>query len=111
MKRRTLLTAGGLGLSAAISACSAPKGTQEAGQEKSGSPASPAILRKKARTLRLVTSWPKNFPGLGTVAEEIAQNIGLLSGGTLSVKLYAAGELVPAHEEFDAVSSDRKSVV
>ncbi len=101
MKRRTLLTTGGLGLGAALAACSAPESTKAEGD----APASPAVLRKKARTLRMVTSWPKNFPGLGTVAEEISQNIGKLSGGTLAVKLYAAGELVPAHEEFDAVSS------
>ncbi len=101
MKRRTLLTAGGLGLGAALAACGGPQSTKTDGE----SPASPTVLRKTARKLRLVTSWPKNFPGLGTVAEEISKNIGKLSGGTLEVKLYAAGELVPAHEEFDAVSS------
>ncbi len=105
MKRRTLLTSGGLGLGAALAACSAPKSNTAGAQTDQSGPASPAVLRKKARTLRLVTAWPKNFPGLGTVAEEITQNIGRLSGGTLAVKLYAAGELVPSHEEFDAVSS------
>jgi len=104
MKRRTLLTAGSLGLGAALTACSAPQGAKS-GEPSGGTPASPAVLRKKTRTLRMVTAWPKNFPGLGTVAEEISKNVGILSGGTLAVKVYAAGELVPAHEEFDAVSS------
>jgi len=52
---------------------------------------------------RMVTSWPKNFPGLGTAAERIAQYITTASGGRLTVKVYAAGELVPAFGAFDAV--------
>jgi len=32
--------------------------------------------------------------GLGAAAKEVTKNIGVLSDGTLSVKLYAAGELV-----------------
>ncbi len=101
MKRRTLLGAGGLGLGAALAACSAPQTTQA----ESKQPAAPAVMRKKPRILRMVTAWPKNFPGLGTAAEEIARHIGVLSNGTLAVKLYAAGELVRAEEAFDAVSS------
>ena len=53
---------------------------------------------------KMVTSWPKNFPGLGTSAESLAQNISKLSGGRLKIKVYSAGELVPALEVFDAVS-------
>jgi TRAP-type mannitol/chloroaromatic compound transport system substrate-binding protein len=105
MKRRTLLAAGGLGLGAALASCSAPKTAGADATPESSGPAAPAVKRHKARTLRLVTAWPKNFPGLGTVAEQISQNIGKLSSGSLAVKLYASGELVPAHEEFDAVSS------
>ena len=101
MKRRTLLGAGSLGLGAALAACSAPQNVTADAK----SSAAPAVVRKKARTLRMVTAWPKNFPGLGTAAEEIAKNIGVLSDGALSVKLYAAGELVAAEEAFDAVSS------
>ena len=53
---------------------------------------------------RMVTSWPKNFPGLGTGAETWARYINEMSGGRLSVQVYGAGELVPALEVFDAVS-------
>ncbi|WP_191601661.1 TRAP transporter substrate-binding protein [Marinomonas algicola] len=53
---------------------------------------------------KMVTTWPKNFPGLGTGAETLAQNITIMSGGRLNVKVYAAGELVPPLEVFDAVS-------
>ena len=52
---------------------------------------------------KMVTSWPKNLPGLGLGAEYLAETIGKLSGGQLTVKVYGAGELVPAFEVFDAV--------
>jgi TRAP-type mannitol/chloroaromatic compound transport system substrate-binding protein len=53
---------------------------------------------------KLVTTWPKNFPGMGTAANRLAELIGQMSGGRLQVKVYGAGELVPAFEIFDAVS-------
>ncbi|AEF56527.1 TRAP transporter substrate-binding protein [Marinomonas posidonica] len=53
---------------------------------------------------KMVTTWPKNFPGLGTGAEGLAKSITEMSNGRLTVKVYAAGELVPALEVFDAVS-------
>lgn len=53
---------------------------------------------------KMVTSWPKNFPGLGTGANRLAELIGEMSGGRLRIKVYGAGELVPAFEVFDAVS-------
>ncbi|QUX89935.1 ABC transporter substrate-binding protein [Marinomonas sp. A3A] len=65
-----------------------------------------AKVEKKVETIhwKMVTTWPKNFPGLGTSAEELAKNITKMSNGRLDVKVYAAGELVPALEVFDAVS-------
>ena len=53
---------------------------------------------------KMVTTWPKNFPGLGTGANNLAQLIGEMSGGRIEVKVFGAGELVPAFEIFDAVS-------
>ena len=64
----------------------------------------PAIAQG-VRELRMVTTWPKNFPGLGTGAENFARRVNTMSGGKMSVKVFAAGELVPAFESFDAVSS------
>lgn len=52
----------------------------------------------------MVTTWPKNFPGLGTGANNLARYIETMSGGRLAVKVYGAGELVPASGVFDAVS-------
>jgi len=54
---------------------------------------------------RMVTSWPKNFPGLGTSANSLAERIEQMSGGRLKIKVYGAGELVAPFEVFDTVSS------
>ncbi|MCK5888857.1 MAG: TRAP transporter substrate-binding protein [Methylococcales bacterium] len=53
---------------------------------------------------KMVTGWPKNFPGLGTNANLLAKMITEMSGGRITVKVYGAKELVPAFEVFDAVS-------
>ncbi|WP_051083976.1 TRAP transporter substrate-binding protein [Gilvimarinus chinensis] len=54
---------------------------------------------------RMVTTWPKNFPGLGTTAEEFASMVNDMSGGRLTIHVHGAGEIVPAMGVFDAVSS------
>lgn len=54
---------------------------------------------------KMVTTWPKNFPGLGTAPEEFARMAGELSNGRLQIKVHGAGELVPALGVFDAVST------
>lgn len=54
---------------------------------------------------KMVTSWPKNTPGLGVSAEKIAQIINEMSNGRLQIHVYGANELVPALGVFDAVSS------
>jgi TRAP-type mannitol/chloroaromatic compound transport system substrate-binding protein len=64
--------------------------------------ATPAIAQG-AMQWRMVTTWPKNFPGLGVGAQRLADNIGRLSGGRLTVQLFAAGEMVPALGALDAV--------
>jgi len=54
---------------------------------------------------KMVTTWPKNFPGLGTGANYLAELITAMSGGRIEVKVYGANELVPAFEVFGAVSA------
>ncbi|MEH6567969.1 MAG: TRAP transporter substrate-binding protein [Halioglobus sp.] len=53
---------------------------------------------------KIVTTWPKNFPGLGTAAENFSRMIDEMSNGRLTARVYGAGEIVPAFEVFDAVS-------
>ena len=65
--------------------------------------ATPSIAQGPTRW-KMVTSWPKNLPGPGVSAQRVADRIGTLSGGRLTVELLAAGEMVPAFGVFDAVS-------
>lgn len=53
---------------------------------------------------KLVTSWPKNFPGLGQGPETFARYVNAMSGGRLTVTVYGAGDLVPGFQVFDAVA-------
>jgi TRAP-type mannitol/chloroaromatic compound transport system substrate-binding protein len=88
MRRRSFLY-GGLG---ALAGCAQPDNTEVA----SGS--------DERHEWRMVTSWPLNFPGHGVSAARLARRIEDISGGRISVELFAAGELVPALEVLDAVS-------
>lgn len=54
---------------------------------------------------KMVTTWPKNFPGLGRGPETFAEYVDKMSGGRLKVKVYGAGEVVPWDQVFDAVSA------
>ena len=58
-----------------------------------------AAISKGLKELRMVTSWPKNFPGLGTSAERFATRVSSLTEGRITIKVFAGGELVQA---FDA---------
>lgn len=66
--------------------------------------AAPAIAQGR-REFKMVTAWPKNFPGLGTGAQRLADRITAATDGRVTVRLFAAGELVPAFEVFDAVAN------
>ena len=52
----------------------------------------------------MVTTWSKNYPGLGMAAENLSQYVEEMSNGRLKIKVYGQGELVPALGVFDAVS-------
>ncbi len=45
-------------------------------------------LAKTKIKWKMVTSWPKNFPGLGAGAETLARYINNLSDGSLEVKVF-----------------------
>ena len=89
MKRRDFLTHAGAGSLIAGSALSVSKLAKAEPKYK----------------WKMVTTWPKNFPGLGTGANLLAKLITEMSGGRIEVKVYGAKELVPAFEVFNAVSS------
>ena len=39
----------------------------------------------------MVTTWPKNFPGLGLAAENLSKYVDEMSNGRLKIKVYGAG--------------------
>jgi TRAP-type mannitol/chloroaromatic compound transport system substrate-binding protein len=86
MKRRTFLA-----------------GTAAATVAASSFPA-PAIARG-GRELLMVTSWPRELPGLGTAASALARRIGELSEGRYTVKVFPSGELVDPLRTLEAVES------
>ncbi len=96
MKRRDFVAAAGA--AALLSACGETK-------DCSTDSATQASKPKKVINWTMVTTWPPGFQGLGTGAEYLAEIINKLSNGRIKVKVYGAGELVPALQVFDAVSS------
>ena len=65
---------------------------------------------QKTYKWKLVTTWPKNYPGLGTAPENFAKKVEAMSGGRIQIKVFGAGQLVPAFEVFDAVSQGTAEV-
>ena len=65
----------------------------------------PNVARAQTQRFRMVTSWPKRLPGPGMSAERVAERIATLSAGRIQITVHAAGEIVPALETLDAVSS------
>ena len=112
MERRTFLkksaTVGAGTLAAgAVAAC-----TQSPVDPNSGSvqSAAGATQAQKSIDLKMVTTWPKNFPGLGTRAVEFAEDIDKATNGRIKIRVYAADEMVPALQAFDAVSQGNADI-
>ena len=104
MDRRKFLTgtavAGvAVGATALLSGC----GKKEAKKAAAKKPAAPAVATKKVKELKMVTSWPKGFPGLGTAADRFASRLETASDGRFKVKVYGGGELVHPLKCNDAV--------
>ena len=84
MERRKFLTGAALGAGAALAAPAVAQGT---------------------RTMTIVSTWPRDFPGLGISAQRFCQRINEISGGAITTEYFAAGERVGAFDSFDEVSS------
>lgn len=94
MKRRDVLKKGALGLGAVAA---------------SSTLAAPA-LAAGTKEIVMVTTWPRDFPGLGTGAQRFAQRLEVMSGGAFKVKYFAAGERVKAFDSFDEVASGNAQI-
>ncbi len=102
MKRRDFVTGAALAAGAvALSAC----GKEE--EKKAETPAAPAapMINKERIEMVMVATWPRDFPGLGTGAQRLAQRINDMTDGRIQVTYYAAGERVGAFDSFDEVAS------
>ncbi len=66
--------------------------------------ATPDAAPQQTYDWKLVTTWPKNLPGLGTAPERLAKEVEAMSNGRLKIRVFGAGEYVPAMGVFDAVS-------
>lgn len=72
----------------------------------------PAIAASHSKTMKInmVSTWPRDFPGLGTGAQRFARRVGEISGGAMEIKYYAAGERVKAFDSFDEVASGNSQI-
>ena len=100
MDRRKFVASLGLGGAAAALAACAPSECEQSGVAADG----PRFR------WQMVMTWPRNFPGLGTGAENFTKLVRQLSHGRLDIRVHGAGELVPAMEVFDAVSAGSAEV-
>ncbi len=66
--------------------------------------AAPAVAQS-AKDMVIVSTWPRDFPGLGIPAQRLAARIEELTDGSIRVQYYASGERVGAFDSFDEVAS------
>ena len=90
MKRRNFLKNAGVAGVASVAAASTL-----------ATPAISAGIKK----LVMVSTWPRDFPGLGTGAQRLAQRISDMTEGKIQVEYFAAKERVGAFDSFDEVAS------
>ena len=87
MDRRSFITKAGLGAGAATAALATP------------------ALAQGSKEMVIVSTWPRDFPGLGLPAQRLAARITELTDGRVTTKYFAAGERVGAFDSFDHVTS------
>lgn len=98
-RKQFLKTAAIVGAGASILSSCGSDNTQK------GEISSPSINTNKKYKWKMVTTWPPNFPVVGTGAVKYAEWVNEMSSGQIEIKVYGGGTLVPALEVFDAVSS------
>ncbi|WP_170379473.1 TRAP transporter substrate-binding protein [Ruegeria atlantica] len=68
--------------------------------------AAPAVAADKL-LLKTPIAFSTELPGLGSPIPRVAEQLELMSGGTLKMKVYEPGKLVPPFEILDAVSTGK----
>jgi TRAP-type mannitol/chloroaromatic compound transport system substrate-binding protein len=64
----------------------------------------PAVIKDRIEIV-MVTTWPRDFPGLGTGAQRVAKRISDMTNGRMVVQYFAGGERVKPFDSFDEVAS------
>ena len=72
--------------------------------------AAPAIAAGKAMEVNMVSTWPRDFPGLGTGAQRFAKRVTDMSDGRIKINYFAAGERVKPFDSFDEVASGNSQI-
>ena len=71
-----------------------------------GAVAAPAIAQSQPSIQwRMATSWPKSLDTLHGGAEYVARRVGEITEGKFQIRVFAAGEIVPALQVLDAVKA------
>jgi TRAP-type mannitol/chloroaromatic compound transport system substrate-binding protein len=98
IKRRDFLKKAGTGAAgaAALGACGAGEGAPATG-EQAGGVSGPRV------SWRLATSFPPSLDLLHGAGVYLAERVEALTGGNFTIRVYAAGELVPGPQVMDAV--------
>jgi TRAP-type mannitol/chloroaromatic compound transport system substrate-binding protein len=108
MKRREFLAKSSLAAAGAAVAAASLVGCGEKEKqenaETSENQKAPAVITKKTYEMKMVTTWPANFPVFQVGLDTFAKRVEIASEGQIKIKVYAAGELVPAMETFQSVS-------
>ncbi|MCB1743519.1 MAG: ABC transporter substrate-binding protein, partial [Gammaproteobacteria bacterium] len=66
--------------------------------------AAPAIAQGR-KEMVVVSSWGRDFPGLGISAQRLCKRITDMTDGRITVKYFASGERVGGFDVFDEVAS------
>lgn len=68
-----------------------------------GAPDGPAVITQPRVNWQMVSSFPRGLDILYGAAELFTQRVSALTGGKFTIRLYPAGEIVPANQVLDAV--------
>lgn len=102
MKRRDLLKGAAAGATA--TAVLTLAGCSEDNKQSS------AAVTKSRKEITMVSTWPRDFPGLGTGAQRFAERVTDMSDGHLQVNYFAGGERVKPFDSFDEVASGNAQI-
>jgi len=86
------------------------QGAAVAGGAVAASTISAPAIANSHMEINMVSTWPRDFPGLGTGAQRFAANLETMSGGRMKVNYFAANERVKAFDSFDEVASGNAQI-